>query len=98
LTKSGFHLAYIIQSKGLFKNNFIVDSPLHYYTVEGNFSLRSFTVFEDDKEIAKLSRRAYKLKRQYGIAMTFDADIDLVLATTIAIEITRRIKNKRKAS
>ena len=98
LTKSDFHKAYIEQTKGAFKNNFIVDSPTRYYFVEGNFSLKSFTVIEDDKEIAKISRRPFKKKNRYGIAMTLDAETDLILATAIAIEITRKIKQRRKSA
>ncbi len=89
--------AYIEQTKGMFKNNFVIDSPSHYYTIEGNFMLKSFTIFEDEREIAKISRKAFKSKRQYGIAMVQDADMNLILGASIALEITRKIKRARNS-
>lgn len=98
LFRNGRHLAYIQREKGAFKNNFIIDSIRHYYFVQGDFSLKSFTISEDGIEVGKISRKPFKRKARYGIALKTDADQDQILGMAIAIEITRSIKRRRKSA
>ncbi len=98
LHKDGEPLAFIEQTSGPFKNNFLLDSGSILYFMEGNLTSTSFTVFKSEEEIARISRKPFSRKDKFGIAMNTTANQNLVLALTFVIELTRRIKRKRSAA
>jgi len=98
LTRGDIHHAMIELERKSLNHNYIVNSPYHYYFVDGNLWMTEFTVTEDnDLEVAKISRKRRKKKNRYGIAMNNKADADLVLSLCISIELTRRIKRARRS-
>lgn len=98
LTHRDIHVAYIEQAGKIFRNDFVIDSPYNYYNVKADFRMTKAVITEDGNEIATISRKAFKKKDRYGIAMIQEADEKLILALAIAMEVSRKIKKARKSA
>ena len=94
---NGVWYADVSQDKGFGKNHFRLDSAHDSYNVEGNIFMKDFTVLDGNEEIAKISRKSFKRKDKYGVAMKGTANENLILAITIVFEFIRRIRKARNS-
>ncbi len=65
-----------------------------YHTLQGDFFGSEYTVFKEDTEIAKISRKRFATNKKYGVAIIKGNDELYILAMVIAISVIK--KNRRK--
>lgn len=69
-------------------DNFYNSSSIYgRHTIQGNFFSSEFTIFNDEGEIAKISRKRFRSKHKYGVAIIKGNNELYVLALVIAISI-----------
>lgn len=64
------------------------------HTVQGDFFNSEYTVFDEDGEIAKVSRKRLRSNKKYGIAIIKGHDELYILAMVIAISM---VNSRRKS-
>lgn len=67
--------------------SFVSDSIYGHHSLKGKSFNTDFTLYQGDDEIAKVSRKTFRSKDKYGIAIKKGHDEKYILALTIAIEI-----------
>lgn len=65
------------------------------HTVQGNFFSSEYTVFNNEGEIAKISRKRFRSKNKYGLAIIKGNNELYILAMTIAISMVNA-RGKKK--
>lgn len=82
-------------TKATFSNNYTLESDYATYTADGNWLGNEYTVYLGDEDIAKVSRKMFSHKNQYGIAI-MEGNHDLfILAMVIIIEAIKIIRKNR---
>jgi len=81
--------------KAAFDNFYNSTSIYGNHTIQGDFFNSEYTVFDDDDEIAKISRKRFRSNHKYGIAIIKGNNELYILAMVIAISIVNgNRKNK----
>ncbi|MFT4533926.1 MAG: hypothetical protein ACJA1A_002678 [Saprospiraceae bacterium] len=75
VTKEGFGISFY--SESIYGNHLL----------KGKSFNTDFTVYDGDNEIAKVSRKTFRSKDKYGVAIKKGQDEKYILALTIAIEV-----------
>ena len=81
--------------KDSFENFYTSTSIYGNYTIEGDFFGREYTVYDDEKDIAKVSRKRFRSKKKYGIAIIEGHNELYILAMVIAIAIINSRRRKK---
>lgn len=81
--------------KGI-ENYYDSDGIFGRHTVQGDFFSREYTVYDDDGEIAKISRKQFRSNKKYGVAIIKGHDELYILAMVIAISMVNA-RSKKKA-
>ncbi len=69
-------------------DNYYTSSSIYgIHTVQGDFFNSEYTVFNDDGEIAKISRKRFRSHKKYGIAIIKGSNELYILAMVIALSI-----------
>lgn len=97
LYRDGQILAKIKSVKGIFKNNFEVETADVVYHVGGSFAMKEFTINDGKDDVAKVSRKSMTRNNMYGIAMSAEEDQDLMLGIVFAMEAVRNLKKRRSS-
>ncbi|MFT6333836.1 MAG: hypothetical protein ACI86M_001774 [Saprospiraceae bacterium] len=82
VTKEGFGVSFF--SESVYGNHWL----------KGKSFNTDFTLSDDEDEIAKVSRKTFRAKDKYGIAIKKGYDEKYILALTIAIEIVIQMQQK----
>jgi uncharacterized protein YxjI len=76
--------------------NFYNSSSIYgKHTVEGNFFNSEYTVFNDEGEIAKISRKRFRSTNKYGVAIIKGHNELYVLAMIVAISMVIAAKKNK---
>ena len=75
------------------ENYYISKSIFGDYTIKGDFFDNEYTIYNEDKEIAKVSRKRMRSHKKYGVAIIKGHNELYILAMIIAIsQINKRSK------
>ncbi|MDF1697861.1 MAG: hypothetical protein P1U56_18580 [Saprospiraceae bacterium] len=66
-----------------------------HHTVHGDFFNSEYTVFDEEDEIAKISRKRLRSDNKYGIAIIKGNNELYILAMVIAISIVNSLRRKK---
>ena len=77
-------------------DNFYNSSSIYgRHTVQGNFFSSEYTVFNEDGEIAKVSRKRLRSNKKYGVAIIKGNDELYILGMVIAISMVNARSKKK---
>lgn len=94
MTKNGEAVATF--EKDGFDNFYTSSSIYGEHTVQGNFFNSEYTIYNNDGEVAKISRKRFRSDKKYGIAIIKGTNELYILGMVIAISIVNS-RRKRKA-
>ena len=90
-------MATVTRKIAFLKSKIDIETPEGLMYIEGNVWATDFTIFKDDEEVAKISRKTFRSKDKYGIACRSDIDERLIIGITLAIEFIIQIKQARSS-
>lgn len=93
ISQEGVSVATV--EKDTFNNFYNSTSIYGNHTIQGDFFNSEYTVFDDNDEIAKISRKRFRSNHKYGIAIIKGNDELYILAMVIAISIVNANRKKK---
>lgn len=78
--------------KKIMSNHYTLVSNNATYEVKGNFMSTEYTVFRNEEEVAKVSRKLWRSKKAYGMAIIGEQDDLLLLSILMCIIKIRQLR------
>lgn len=92
IIEDGYEIAKVVKSA--LDKKLICEGDMSDFTVEGNFLNTQYDIYEDQEQVAKVSRKLFKLKKSYGIAIDAEVDQIAVLSLCIILAIVNVMRQK----
>ena len=90
-------LATLTKKFTFMKSEIEIETPMGNLFLEGNAWDTDFTIIQEEEEIAKISRKTFRSKNKYGIAVREDIDDKLIVGIILGIEYIIQIKRARSS-
>jgi uncharacterized protein YxjI len=90
-------LATLTKKFTFMKSEIEIETSEGAFFLEGNAWDTDFTIIKGDEEIAKISRKTFRSKDKYGIAVREDIDNKLIVGIIMGIEFIIQIKRARNS-
>lgn len=89
-------LAILTKKFTFMKSEIDIETSIGDFYLEGNAWDTDFTIMQDEEEVAKISRKTFRSKNKYGIAVREDIDDKLIVGIIMGIEYIIQIKRARR--
>lgn len=90
----GQHVAKVKKKFALMKNDFLINSSMGDYYVDGNIIAHEFTIYKDRTPVAQISKKFFSLTDAYGVEIDDDEDQLANLALAIVIDMVCHDRDK----
>ena len=92
IIENGYEIALV--TKPALDKKFVCEGDMSSFSVEGNFLNTQYDIFENHDQVAKVSRKLFKMKKSYGIAVDAEVDQISVLCLCIILAIVNVMRQK----
>lgn len=82
-------------TKSRMSNEYTLESIYATYIANGNWLGNEYTIYLGDEDIAKVSRKFFSNKKQYGLAIIDGHHNLFILGMVISIEVVKMVRKKR---
>ncbi|NNF36976.1 MAG: hypothetical protein HKN68_22930 [Saprospiraceae bacterium] len=90
-------LATLTKKFTFIKSEIDIETSIGNFYLEGNAWDTDFTIMKEHEEVAKISRKTFRSKNKYGIAVRDDIDDKLIVGIIMGIEYIIQIKRARSS-
>ena len=90
LIENGYEFGQIVKSS--LENQLQCYGDMQAYSVKGNFLHTQYDIFLEDEQVGKVSRKIFRMKKSYGIAVQADVDELEVISLCLVLAIINVIR------